>query len=176
MHKLKRILDKKFSTDKAVAPRKGPGGWVMVVNHGTKWNNTWQFKCSKTGLTAIAHFYGSDPRPLLKLMESPGLIAGGKYNDCIRIADDKNRIVAEWRVSDGKLTVKDSYERTIHDGLYGEIDGEVVYTTNKAKKRINDTVVKAGYGLRQAMRMAFLVLAEAGLLEDEQTGKNSANE
>lgn len=131
-----------------IPPKPKDGKWFKAAVLGTKWNCLWTFRCSSTGFTASIRFQGSDPRPLEKMLLNPvqGVV---RHNDYVNFTDERMLVVGKWRPSDGKLTVFNT-----------SIDAR---ERRKHKKKA-DTVIRAGYGLRQAMRMAFLVLAEEGLL------------
>lgn len=137
--------DRKFAIE---PPKPKAGKWVRLMDLGTKWNALWSYKCGSTGFVANIRFLGSSPRPLEKILVKPFQV---QHNHTVDIMiEDSRTVVAKWRPSDGRLTVMNSLlTKRAKDG----------------KSLSLDTVIRAGYGLKQAMRMAYLILAEEGVID-----------
>lgn len=122
--------------------REYTSGWVEIHTSmkGTNLVGLWQFKCDETGFIALIYL-NKDKDSNYNMLEKILLEPMHLYlNDCVFIQDMKKNEIAQWHPSNGIF----------------HINGE-----------FNDLQTYGGYGLRQAMRLIFLMLSEAGLLTDE---------
>lgn len=124
-------------------------GWVKTASFVDYWNRyVWEFDCDKTGLKAIVRTFlhdnnDNDDRLLNTILEMwltrpvPTIYGVPEHDIDIveKTKDNKQKLVAKWNSATGNLVL---------------IKGIVV--------------IKQGYGLKQAIQMSFMLLAEKGLL------------